>query len=66
MSSWVRYSVAVYVGLLISGALAHQPLLGHTPPQPATPCVDRDEVLPVHPLPPSVAPELDAGQDAAV
>lgn len=25
MSSWVRYSVAVYVGLLISGALARQP-----------------------------------------
>ena len=25
MSSWVRYSVAVYLGLLISGALAHPP-----------------------------------------
>ncbi|MEM9021535.1 MAG: hypothetical protein AAGC44_13310 [Planctomycetota bacterium] len=25
MSSWVRYSVAVYIGLLISGALANQP-----------------------------------------
>jgi len=29
MSSWVRYSVAVYLGLLISGALARQPV--HAP-----------------------------------
>lgn len=29
MSSWVRYSVAVYVGLLISGALSRPPI--HVP-----------------------------------
>ena len=28
MSSWVRYSITVYIGLLISGALAQSPRQG--------------------------------------
>ncbi|MGB0768927.1 MAG: hypothetical protein ACPGYV_14600 [Phycisphaeraceae bacterium] len=44
MSSWVRYSIAVYVGLLISGALARQPWQGATsaPPPPSV-SHDRDD-----------------------
>lgn len=39
MSSWVRYCVTVYIGLLLSGALARppwdRPSLGQTEPAPA-------------------------------
>jgi hypothetical protein len=39
MSSWVRYSVAVYIGLLISGALARQPWRAPAPEPPIAPSV---------------------------
>lgn len=46
MSSWVRYSVAVYIGLLISGALARQPWRAPAPEPPIAPSV-------YHEVPPS-------------
>ena len=68
MSSWVRYSIAVYVGLLISGALARQPWQGqgYSPPQPATPSVYQDSVRPAHPLPPPAGPKANVEKDVAV
>lgn len=47
MSSWVRYSVAVYIGLLISGALARQPWRAPAPEPPIAPSV-------YHEVPPSI------------
>jgi hypothetical protein len=66
MSSWVRYSIAVYVGLLISGALARQPWQGPPVVEPAEPSVYQDTVHPAHPLPQPVAPKANVEQDVAV
>lgn len=60
MSSWVRYSVAAYVGLLISGALAQQPRHGPGPAPPHTPSVYHDTQAPGDTLPPSRAPHPKA------
>lgn len=56
MSSWVRYSIAVYLGLLISGALARQPWQAPSAEPPAAPSVYREapppgEVIPLAPDP---------------
>ena len=47
MSSWVRYSVAVYLGLLISGALARPPVQAPAAQDPPAPSVHYE----VHPTP---------------
>lgn len=51
MSSWVRYCVAVYVGLLISGALARPPWTYPSPAEPAPrPAhLDRNPLVPQAP-----------------
>jgi len=66
MSSWVRYSVAVYVGLLISGALARQPWQRPAPVPPPQPSVYQDTEPPAHPLPSPVLPKPAVEQDVAV
>lgn len=35
MDSWVRYCITVYIGLLLSGALARPPWTHRYPPEPA-------------------------------
>lgn len=50
MSSWVRYCIAVYVGLLLSGALARPPWTRPYQP-PAPEAMSRDTVVPMAPAP---------------
>lgn len=68
MSSWVRYCVAVYVGLLLSGALAHprwtldQRYEGGVSPD------QRDATIPLKPAPHEqwLPSEADEAPDLAV
>jgi hypothetical protein len=67
MSSWVRYCVAVYVGLLISGALARP---SWTYPNRAAPTPQPAQRAPAYPEVPAATPgqeslETDAGSKAA-
>lgn len=64
MSSWVRYSVAVYIGLLISGALARQPWRApgyEPPPEPSV----YYEPPPMEQAPPTTEPAAAARTDAS-
>jgi hypothetical protein len=67
MSSWVRYSVAVYIGLLISGALAKQPWRGPSPDRehPVAPSVYRDAPPALHTLPPMPQPNPPSEPDVS-
>ena len=61
MSSWVRYSVAVYLGLLISGALAKQPWAGPGYEPTNTPSVYHEARPPIQQgLPAEVTPTPNA------
>jgi len=56
MSSWVRYCIAVYFGLLLSGALAQPPWTrGYPAAYDSTP-VSRDAAAPAPPGQPSPCP----------
>ncbi|MEO0474546.1 MAG: hypothetical protein AAF085_01065 [Planctomycetota bacterium] len=66
MSSWVRYSVAVYLGLLISGALARQPSRGPSPEPPPAPSVFHEVPTPTELLPASPKPTSPANTDVSV
>ncbi|MFK7787891.1 MAG: hypothetical protein AB8C95_00175 [Phycisphaeraceae bacterium] len=56
-TSWVRYSVAVYLGLLISGALAKPPLQAPAAPPTVAPSVYHEVPTPGEALP--AIPEAD-------
>lgn len=43
MSSWVRYSITVYIGLLISGSLAQMPKQVPADPPGTHPSAHQDE-----------------------
>ena len=66
MSSWVRYSVAVYIGLLISGALARQPWRVPSPEPPVAPSVFHETPTPAEALPPAPEPKPPANADVSV
>lgn len=66
MSSWVRYSVAVYIGLLISGALARQPWQAPGPTPPIAPSVYHEVPTPAESLPPTPEPAPPSNADVSV
>lgn len=66
MSSWVRYSVAVYIGLLISGALARQPWQAPSPGPTVAPSVFHEVPTPGETLPPTTEPTPPANADVSV
>ena len=66
MSSWVRYAVAVYIGLLISGALARPPMSAPSASPVHVPSVHY-EALPIDPpLPPVHDPAPATSADVSV
>ncbi|MEM9348062.1 MAG: hypothetical protein AAGB26_15750 [Planctomycetota bacterium] len=66
MSSWVRYSVAVYIGLLISGALANQPWHPAGDALPPEPSVHFDMPSLERPLTPAQDQREQAKTDVSV
>ena len=67
MSSWVRYSIAVYIGLLISGALARQPWHAPSEPDRVPPAVyHQDSAMPTDTVQPPAIPQPKSKQDVAV
>ena len=62
MASWVRYSVAVYVGLLLAGSLA-LPHMQATPGVPPEPAPAREITTPTEPFSyrPAPLPQWDRG-----
>ena len=65
MESWVRYSIAVYMGLLISGALARPPWQAPSSQEIITPSVYHDASSPGQSLPNTPEPKRPAGKDVS-
>lgn len=66
MESWVRYSIAVYMGLLISGALARPPMSAPAQQPVNTPSVYHDMTTPDDTLPNTPQPKPTTGTDVSV
>ena len=66
MSSWVRYSVTVYLGLLMSGALARPPMYAPNSEPDVAPRVHHEVAPPGQILPPTPDPNTPINADVSV
>ena len=66
MSSWVRYSITVYIGLLMSGALARPPLYVPSDQPADTPSVHHNAAPPGQALPPALDPNTPTRAEVSV